>query len=74
MFFKNEELSMSSGKKPAFLYHFDELEDQRIERNKLYPLAEILLIVMKNGAKLINVAWYFFKSFLNYVKHSLLAR
>lgn len=37
---------MLSGKKPAFLYHFDELEDPRIERKKLYPLTEILLIVL----------------------------
>ena len=32
--------------KPAFLYHFDALEDPRIDRKKLYPLSEILLIVL----------------------------
>lgn len=32
--------------KPAFLYHFDPLDDPRIDRKKLYPLAEILLIVL----------------------------
>lgn len=37
---------MSSNQKPAFLYHFDALEDPRIDRKKLYPLAEILLIVL----------------------------
>lgn len=37
---------MPSIKKPAFLYYFDELEDPRIERKKLYPLSEILLIVL----------------------------
>lgn len=37
---------MAAKKKPAFLYHFDALEDPRINRKKLYPLAEILLIVL----------------------------
>ena len=37
---------MPSREKPAFLYHFDELEDPRIDRKKLYPLTEILLIVL----------------------------
>lgn len=37
---------MSPSKKPAFLYHFDELEDPRMDRKKLYPLAEILLVVL----------------------------
>lgn len=37
---------MASAKKPAFLYHFDALEDPRIDRKKLYPLTEVLLIVL----------------------------
>lgn len=37
---------MTPSKKPAFLYHFDELEDPRIDRKKLYPLPEILLVVL----------------------------
>ena len=37
---------MSSIEKPAFLYHFDKLEDSRINRKKLYPLPEILLVVL----------------------------
>ena len=37
---------MSSRKKPEFLAYFDELEDPRIDRKKLYPLTEILLIVL----------------------------
>lgn len=37
---------MSKAKKPAFLYHFDALEDPRIDRKKLYPLSEILLVVL----------------------------
>ena len=37
---------MASRHKPAFLYHFDELEDPRIDRKKLYPLPEILLIIL----------------------------
>lgn len=37
---------MRTTKKPAFLYHFDALEDPRIDRKKLYPLPEILLIVL----------------------------
>ena len=36
---------MSQEGLPAFLYHFDKLEDPRIDRKKLYPLSEILLIV-----------------------------
>lgn len=37
---------MSLSKKPAFLFHFDKLEDPRINRKKLYPLPEILLVVL----------------------------
>ena len=37
---------MSPSKKPAFLYHFDALEDPRIDRKKLYPLPEIPLVVL----------------------------
>lgn len=37
---------MPSRKTPAFLYHFDKLEDPRIDRKKLYPLSEILLVVL----------------------------
>lgn len=37
---------MSPRKKPAFLCHFDHLEDPRIDRKKLYPLSEILFIVL----------------------------
>ena len=37
---------MNPQKKPAFLYHFDALEDPRIDRKKLYPLPEILLVVL----------------------------
>jgi len=37
---------MIARKKPAFLCHFDELEDPRIDRKKLYPLTEILFIVL----------------------------
>ncbi len=37
---------MSEKKLPGFLYHFDQLEDPRIERKKLYPLEEVLLIVL----------------------------
>lgn len=33
-------------KTPGFLYHFDDLDDPRIDRKKLYPLNEILLIVL----------------------------
>jgi len=33
-------------KKPAFLCYFDDLEDPRIDRKKLYPLTEILFIVL----------------------------
>jgi len=40
---------MSSRKKPAFLHHFDELEDFRVDRKKLYPLTEILLIVISGS-------------------------
>ena len=37
---------MTSRQKPAFLYHFDVLDDPRIDRKKLYPLPEILFIVL----------------------------
>lgn len=37
---------MSSSHSPAFLTHFNQLEDPRIDRKKLYPLSEILLIVL----------------------------
>lgn len=37
---------MGPSKKPAFLYHFDALEDPRMDRKKLYSLPEILLIVL----------------------------
>lgn len=37
---------MTVRKEPAFLYHFDKLEDPRIDRKKLYPLKEILLVVL----------------------------
>ena len=37
---------MSLNQKPAFLYHFDALEDPRVDRKKLYPLPEILLVVL----------------------------
>ena len=37
---------MVAKKKPAFLCHFDSLEDPRIDRKKLYPLTEILFIVL----------------------------
>lgn len=37
---------MNGKKQPAFLYHFDSLKDPRIDRKKLYPLTEILLIVL----------------------------
>jgi len=37
---------MPSSKKPEFLAHFDELQDPRIDRKKLHPLTEILLIVL----------------------------
>lgn len=37
---------MSPNKQPAFLYHFEQLKDPRIDRKKLYPLSEILLIVL----------------------------
>ncbi|STX63259.1 Uncharacterised protein [Legionella moravica] len=33
---------MSSEDVPGFLYHFDRLEDSRIDRKKLYPLTELL--------------------------------
>ena len=31
---------------PGFLCHFDTLEDPRIDRKKLYPLTEILFVVI----------------------------
>ncbi len=37
---------MSQQEKPAFLHHFDPLEDPRIDRKKLYPLDEILLTIL----------------------------
>ena len=37
---------MSSQQKPDFLCYFDALEDPRIDRKKLYPLSEILLVVL----------------------------
>lgn len=37
---------MTSYNKPAFLHHFDKLEDPRIDRKKLYPLSEILFVVL----------------------------
>jgi hypothetical protein len=33
-----KELGMCQADKPGFLYHFDNLEDPRIDRKKLYPL------------------------------------
>lgn len=32
--------------KPGFLCHFDTLEDPRIDRKKLYPLSEVLFVVI----------------------------
>ena len=37
---------MSEEVKPGFLCHFDKLEDPRIDRKKLYPLSEILFVVI----------------------------
>ena len=37
---------MPTQDKPAFLHHFDALEDPRIDRQKLYPLDEILLTTL----------------------------
>ncbi|WP_081675677.1 ISAs1 family transposase [Legionella moravica] len=37
---------MSSEDVPGFLYHFDTLEDPRIDRKKLYPLTELLFVVI----------------------------
>jgi predicted transposase YbfD/YdcC len=37
---------MCTEKKPSFLNHFSELEDLRVERRKLYPIEEILCIVL----------------------------
>ena len=37
---------MTINKKPEFLCYFDDLEDPRIDRKKLYPLTEILFIVL----------------------------
>ena len=37
---------MPTKQKPAFLCHFDELDNPRIDRKKLYPLDEILLVVL----------------------------
>ena len=41
---------MTTKKKPVFLYYFDDLEDPRIDRKKLYPLVEILFIVLCGSA------------------------
>ena len=37
---------MCQDDKPGFLYHFDNLEDPRMDRKKLYPLTEILFVVI----------------------------
>ena len=37
---------MCQDDKPGFLYHFDNLEDPRIDRKKLYPLTELLFVVL----------------------------
>lgn len=37
---------MSEKDKPGFLCHFDALEDPRIDRKKLYPLTEVLFVVI----------------------------
>ena len=37
---------MLSNNQSEFLIHFNELEDPRIDRKKLYPLSEILLVVL----------------------------
>ena len=37
---------MCQDDKPGFLYHFDNLEDPGIDRKKLYPLTEILFVVI----------------------------
>lgn len=37
---------MPANKKPSFLCHFDALEDPRVDRKKLYPLTEILFVVL----------------------------
>lgn len=37
---------MQTHEKPAFLNHFENLDDPRIDRKKLYPLDEILLTVL----------------------------
>lgn len=37
---------MSEEDTPGFLCHFDKLEDPRIDRKKLYPLPEILFVVI----------------------------
>ncbi|RUR18732.1 transposase family protein [Legionella sp. km535] len=37
---------LSSEDVPGFLYHFDTLEDPRIDRKKLYPLTELLFVVI----------------------------
>lgn len=57
---------MSEEEKPGFLCHFDELEDPRIDRKKLYPLTEILFVVICAsicGAQN-AVILLFFKTFL----------
>lgn len=47
---------MTKKREPAFLYHFDPLEDPRIDRKKLYPLKEILLVVL-TGAVCGTQSW-----------------
>lgn len=39
---------MGNKKEIAFLYHFDELEDPRMDRKKLYPLTEIAYSVVRH--------------------------
>ena len=35
---------MCQDDKLGFLYHFDNLEDPRIDRKKLYPLMDVLFV------------------------------
>lgn len=37
---------MITKKKPSFLCYFDDLEDPRIDRKKIYPLTEVLFVVL----------------------------
>ncbi|MEO1944544.1 MAG: ISAs1 family transposase [Candidatus Thioglobus sp.] len=65
---------MTSGKKPAFLYHFDDLKDPRIDRQKLYPLPEVLLIVLSGsicGAQSWRDFVYFGDEKLDYLRRFL---